>query len=643
MLNSVRKNNYVLTVLAVVLSTIFVVFSGCSREPAWKAVNDEVIKKYNLTIRTRDDIPETGIVPNLEPGKVTNIKTLPEIQFAPGVTGRMYWGKGALVNFMTMTAGSEIPRETLSSERIMVMIKGSVEQLINGKFVGMQCTELAPAYYFSTGYLGTKDCLFLEKGAENAVKAGPNGAEFVEFYYPIRLDYIEKTGVALPKNVNFGNFSAQPNFPPNTVFNYYEIQYSELVPEANSRLLNGRGVQPSMLFMDPDSKFDRHTHPEEQVMIVLNGSINEIILDGEQIMKEGDLLYLPANMVHGGVNGPQGCNVIDVFWPVRADYQASMEKRRAAYHAIIPSGEKPKLVAEGFKFTEGPVWMNGTLYFSSMFFDIPSGTWKSDPKKSDLIAMKADGSYKYVWEGRTQTNGLMAKGNGNLVVCDMSGHRVLEVSPSGKIVRVLASKMNDGTRLDGPNDIVIDAKGGIYFTDPQFIFDELKQPGKTVNYIKPNGEVIRIIEPGEFGMANGILLSPDGKTAYVNNTYHDANRMSDVENWVIAYTVNEDGTLSNKRKFAKLFLPVSEYDLGTRSSCADGMTIDELGNLYVATNIGLQIFNPKGEYIGNIFTPTFPVSACFGGDDYKTIYMTCWDKIYSIRTNIRGLEYPLKK
>jgi gluconolactonase len=319
-----------------------------------------------------------------------------------------------------------------------------------------------------------------------------------------------------------------------------------------------------------------------------------------------------------------------------------MEERRAAFRRIIPDGQTPKLLAEGFTFTEGPAWMDGKLYFSDMFFDIPAGTWQSDSSKSNLVAMNPDGSWEYVLEGKMQTNGLMPKGNGNLVALDMAGHRVVELSPAGRVVRVLAAKLNDGTRLDGPNDLVIDAKGGIYFTDPQFISDKPARPGKTVNYITPDGKVVEIIRPGEFGMPNGVLLSPDGETLYVNNTYHDANRMSDVENWVVAYDVNPDGTVSNKRKFAKLFLPPSEYDLGTRSSCADGMTIDREGNLYVCTSVGLQIFSSAGEFIGIVHTPTFPVSACFGGENYDTIFMTCWDKVYSIRTNMRGLEYPLK-
>ncbi|MFC1542062.1 SMP-30/gluconolactonase/LRE family protein, partial [Candidatus Latescibacterota bacterium] len=626
-----------------IATVAFFSFSGCGKGPEWKALNDQLVKEHVVTERELSINPETNITSNLADGVITDMSTLPEINLASGVTGKIYWGRGNLVNFVTMAPNSEIPQETLSSERIMIMMEGSVEQLVNGSFEMMECTDVQPAYYFSTGLVGYKHCLYLEEGASNAVKAGPEGAKFVEFYAPVRTDYLEKAGVTVPANVKEAAMIGTPNFPPNQIFDYNDIQYTMLVPGAWSKIINGKGIQVSNLFMAPGIEFAYHNHPEEQLMTVLRGSTNEYILDRKEDMATGATLFLPAQMIHGGLLSPQGSHAIDVFYPPRVDdYTVYMEARRAALHKIIPEGEKPVLLAEGFNFTEGPAWMDGTLYFSSMFFDIPAGTWQSDASKSDLIAMKPDGSWKYVLQGRMQTNGLMPKGNGNLVAMDMAGHRIIELAPNGRIVKVLATKLPDGTRLDGPNDLVIDAKGGIYFTDPQFIFDTPARPGKTVNYLKPNGEVIEIIPPGEIGMGNGVLLSPDGETLYVNNTYHDENRMSDVENWVLAYDVNEDGTVSNKRKFAELFLPPSEYDLGTRSSCADGMTIDTLGNIYVATNIGLQIFNPNGEFIGNIHTPVFPVSCCFGGENFDTIYMTSWDKIYAIKTNVKGLEYPLK-
>ena len=668
MQNLHRKNLHIMLACTAIVAFVLVVFAGCAGEPtpAWKAVSDRVVAEHNLTVRERTDMINTGITSNLEPGKVTNISTLPVVEFAPGVTGQMYWGRGCLVNFMTLEPNAEIPKETLPAERLMVMLKGSVEQLVNGSMEKMEMTEVAPMYYFGTGYVGYKHCLYLSKGTENAVKAGPDGAKFVEIYYPIRTDYMAKTGASVPSKTDFGSFNATPNFTANEVFNWWNIQPTQLVPGAEcwSRLFNGGGVQMSMLFMGPETKFGHHIHPEEQLMIVLSGQCNEIILDGTQVMTDGDIVYLPSNMVHGGIMGPQGADVIDVFWPVRPDYQQKEKAQYDKFHAIVPKGTKAVLLADGetktatnskkipgLQFTEGPAWMDGKLYFSSMKFDIPAGTWETDEKMCDTVVMEKDGTYSYIRSGM-QTNGLMAKGNGNLVACDMAGGRVIEMAPNGRVVRVLASKLSDGTLLDGPNDLVIDAKGGIYFTDPQFVFKPLNRPTKTINYITPGGrEVICVLENEgnqEFNMPNGLLLSPDGKTLYVNNTYHFDQKFSEAENWLYAFDVNEDGTLSNKRRHSQMFLHQTEYGIpqekgGARSSCNDGLTIDVHGNVYNATNVGLQIFSPEGEFIGIIYTPTFPVSVCFGGDDFQTIYMTCWDKIYSIHTNVKGLVYPLQK
>lgn len=650
------RRTFLVKGVLVAVTAAFVFSVGCAKnEPAWKAVNDKIIKEKNVKIRERSDLVETGVTPSLEPGKVTTIDSLKVIEFAPGVTGKMYWGKGALVNIMTMAPNSEIPEETIPGERLMVMMKGSVEQLVNGEFVKMEYTDVKPGFYFSTGYTGYRHALYLETGAKNAVKAGPEGAEFIEVYYPVRFDYMQKAGVTPPEKTNFGNYTPKLRFEANKVFNFHDVQRTELSPGAWSQLFNNKGAQASFLFMDPNSQFDYHNHPEEQLMIVLGGATEEFIMDQKVPMKKGDILYLPGQMVHGGINSPQGCEVLDVFFPVRPDYQEKEDTRYAEYNKIVPEGEVPQLVADAhtatvtnskakpaFVFGEGSAWLDGKYYFSSMFFDIPAGTWKSDASKSNMVMINpADNSLTYVIQ-KMQTNGMAPRGNGNLVVCNMAGHQVLEVSPAGKIVKVLADKMEDGSRIDGPNDVAVDAKGGIYFTDPQFIFDGKKQPGKTVNYITPEGKVIRVIEPGVIGMPNGIELSPDGKVFYVNNCYHNENNMSDVENWVTAFDVNDDGTLTNKRKFCKMFLHSTEYEMGTRSSVSDGSTVDELGNLYQCTALGIQIFNPQGAYIGNIYLPTFPVNCCFGGENNDTIYVAGWDKVYKIKTNVKGLA-PLYK
>jgi len=222
----------------------------------------------------------------------------------------------------------------------------------------------------------------------------------------------------------------------------------------------------------------------------------------------------------------------------------------------------------------------------------------------------------------------------------MFGHRIIEMDTKGKILKVLADSY-EGKPLDGPNDLVMDAKGGIYFTDPQFTADAVKnQPGRTVYYITPEGKILRLLEPDDFAMANGLALSPDGKILYINNTYDDEtfwNVNSDKDNFVWAYDVNEDGTISNGRKFAELYLTGEVLDRQGKSSGADGMKVDVLGNVYVCTYAGLQIFDNAGKFIGMINIPTYPVNCTFGGPDMSTLYITSYNKIYSINTNATGL------
>jgi len=117
---------------------------------------------------------------------------------------------------------------------------------------------------------------------------------------------------------------------------------------------------------------------------------------------------------------------------------------------------------------------------------------------------------------------------------------------------------------------------------------------------------------------------------------------SDKDEWVWAYDVNEDGTLGNPRKFARLVLTPEVVERKGRSSGADGMTIDENGGIYVATYMGVQVFGPTGRPLGIINTPTYPVSCCFGGEDLKTLYIVSYDKIYRIPTNVKGLKYGPK-
>jgi gluconolactonase len=401
-------------------------------------------------------------------------------------------------------------------------------------------------------------------------------------------------------------------------------------------------MELSFIYMEPNSVFARHIHPEEQIMFTLRGGADELVPDGTLNLKANDIVRMPANVVHGANVGPLGCDGLDIFWPARADYLEKEKPALAAYHAIVPEDAKVDEVIDGAKtkpgiiFTEGPKWMNGKLYFSDQYFD---QKFNGDPKKSKTVVMNPDGHYRYITAGKMQTNGLYPYKNGHLVACDMMGHRVVEMTTKGEVVKVIADKYN-GKSLDGPNDLVVDAKGGVYFTDPQFTMDPVKfQPGRTVYYVSPDGKITRLFKPNEFAMPNGLALSPDGKTLYVDNTYDDESWYpvkSKKGNFIWAYDVNADGTVGNGRKFAKLFLTEKVLDRKAKSSSADGMAIDKMGNIYVSTFSGVQIFNAKGTYIGNINSPTFPVSCGFGGGDMKTLYIASFSHIYKIRTNMVG-------
>jgi len=631
------------TIFRSLLALSLVALIQCTPMPEWQKKNKELIKQYSLTERQIADLPDTKIVSNLEPGKVKSLDSLSTTSLYPGVNAKIYWGSGTMTGILQLDPNAEIPEEVIASDRFVFVVEGSIDQLVNGAFVSM--TSIKRESPDGTHSLTPRtDFLYLEKGSKNALKAGPNGAKLVEVYSPVRLDYLQKAGVTdLPTSVAEVNTPMTPNVEYNKVYDLYEFQLTELVAGANSRLVTGKNTQVSFISMDPGAVFDRHIHPEEQTMLVLRGGCKEILLDSEQSMAKNDVVLIPGNMVHGALMSDLGCDAIDIFYPSRTDYAEKEKARMDAYRAIIPADAKVELLVDGtttkpgLTFAEGPKWMNGKIYFSNMFFD---QGWGSSPKKSSTVELSPDGTYKNISEGKMQTNGLYPYKNGNLIVCDMMGHRVVEMTTKGQVVKVLADKY-DGKSIDGPNDVITDAKGGFYFTDPQFTAEAVKfQPGRAVYYVSPDGsKVTRIVEPNEFAMPNGILLSPDGKTLYINNCYDDESWYpvnSEKENYIWAYDVKEDGTIANGRQFAKLFLIENVLDRKGKSSSSDGMAIDKMGNIYVGTYYGVQIFNSKGGFVGMINLPHFPVSLCFGDDDMKTLYIVSYQWVYKIKTNMEG-------
>lgn len=634
----------VVKAFSTLLGIIFILLWSCnsSTKPEWEKRNKELIEQNGLNVRELPNLPSSTLMPNLEAGQAQNIKNVASLELYPGIMAKMFWTKGTLTSMLELGVNTSIPKEKLPADRFLFVLEGSID-LMGG---GTKSTMLAKEREEPDGtHSGTPrtDFIFQEAGSESEIVAGQNGAKLMEVYSPVRLDYLEKQGVSdLPDKLERTGSAQKPTIVPNKVHDLFDVQFTELVEGVHTRLVSAGGMQLSFISADPSSMSEAHIHPEEQTTLVLRGSLKETILDHGMELERQDIVFIPGNMVHSGIAGDLGYDALDIFWPVREDYLTKQKAALKKYHEIIPEDAKPELVVDGSKtephltFSEGPKWMDGKLYFSNMYFD---QDWNANPKKSSIVALDPDGSYQNITEGKMQANGLYPYKNGNLLVCDMIGHRVVEMTTSGKVLQVVADTY-DGKPIDGPNDIITDTKGGIYFTDPQFTMEaEKSQPGRAVYYISPDKKVSRLVEPNEFAMPNGILLSPDGKTLYINNCYDDESWYpvnSSKDNFVWAYDVNEDGTISNGRKFAELRLTGNVLDRKGKSSSADGMAIDTMGNIYVATYFGVQIFDSEGAFIGMINLPSFPVSLGFGDEDMKTLYIVSYDKVYKIRTHMKG-------
>ncbi len=256
-------------------------------------------------------------------------------------------------------------------------------------------------------------------------------------------------------------------------------------------------------------------------------------------------------------------------------------------------------LATGYKFTEGPVEdRHGNLYFT----DIPN---------NKILIYSGPGDVSTYTDKSGGANGLGFDHDGSLLVCQGSRRQIISIDDD-KNVTIVADKYN-GKKLNSPNDLWLDPKGGIYFTDPRYgRRDNLDQDGEHVYYITPNRKkVIRVID--DMVRPNGIIGTPDGKRLYVGD--HGSNI-------TLSYRIKRDGTLTGKKLFA------------TQGS--DGMAMDQKGNVYL-TSDRVNIYNIKGVLIDSIDVPERPSNVTFGGPDNKTLFITARTSLYSIRMANAGV------
>jgi len=303
----------------------------------------------------------------------------------------------------------------------------------------------------------------------------------------------------------------------------------------------------------------------------------------------------------------------------------SVVKRDASLRDIVPAEAKIEKLADGFGFTEGPIWIKegeGYLLFSDIPNNaimkwVPAGQVTTFLKPSGYTGPPAPAG------SLVGSNGLTLDKESRLIICQHGDRKVVRLE-NDKSITVLADKYQ-GKRLNSPNDAVYLSDGSLYFTDPPYgLFDE---KAKELDF----QGVYRLSTDGKLQLLdkaltrpNGLAFSPDEKTLYVSNSDPDK------KIWM-AYDVADDGTLAKGRTF---FDVTQEKEEGL----PDGMKVDTKGNLYCTGPGGVWIFSPQGKHLGTIKPPEVPTNCHWGESDAKTLYMTARKGLYRIRLNIPGIR-----
>ncbi|MBV8552336.1 MAG: SMP-30/gluconolactonase/LRE family protein [Acidobacteriaceae bacterium] len=318
---------------------------------------------------------------------------------------------------------------------------------------------------------------------------------------------------------------------------------------------------------------------------------------------------------------------------------AKVERLSAEIDQLIPRDAELETLASGFKWTEGPVWIQPGGYL--LFAEIPSNSIrKLVPGQAPTIFLQPSGYKGSAPYGGPESgsNGMTLDKRGRLTV---AGHaqrdvwRLETMNPHGPVT-ILADSYQ-GKSLNSPNDLVYRSDGSLYFTDPPYglrtqsdhdpekkldVNGVYRLPGafETKPDSAPANDKLELLVR-DLTRPNGIAFSPDEQYLYVNN--------SEPKKIWMKYRVKADGTLAD----GKLFFDATS---DTRKGAPDGMKVDRKGNVYSAGPGGVWIFSPEGKHLGTIDLPDATGNLAWGDADYKTLYITSSGNVYRLRTNTVG-------
>ncbi len=302
-------------------------------------------------------------------------------------------------------------------------------------------------------------------------------------------------------------------------------------------------------------------------------------------------------------------------------------KLDSSLDSIISSGEKPEIIAEGFEWSEGPLWIEDQQML--LFSDVPANTiYQWTEKEGKKIYLTPSGyTDQKKRGGETGSNGLTLDPEGRLVLCQHGDRRLAfmnaPIANPEASFKTIADNYQ-GKKLNSPNDAVYNQKGEVYFTDPPYgleknMEDSLKEtPFQGVYMVKKNGEVVLVLD--SITRPNGISFLPGENKLII------ANSDPAKPNWYL-YNVQEDGSLQN----GSIFYSASGFDKNTKG-LPDGMKTDKQGNVFATGPGGVWIFNSAGKLAGKILVPE-ATSNCALSKDEKTLFIT--NDMYVLRMKLR--------
>lgn len=382
-------------------------------------------------------------------------------------------------------------------------------------------------------------------------------------------------------------------------------------PDAFSRVFSAIGTYVGLRGGDRYHTLVRKYEPKPIRIFLQDGSNDLNIYGGDWWMAnqtlERALTFAGYEVTHvwgdGAHNGRHGTAVFpDAMRWLWKDWPQPVktgQTKNNTLNAILIPGEDWQLVAEGYRFTEGPaVNAKGEVFFT-------------EGANSRIYKIGLDGKVT-LWHSDTKRGDGQAFGpDGRLYSAAVAENKILAYDAEGK-ASVIAEDLRG-------NDLVVAHNGNIYVTNPGATGNE---PGR-VWLIKPGGAK-SVVDTG-LRFPNGITLSPDQTLLYVDD-YRS--------HWVYSYQIQPDGSLAHKQRYYWLHVPDTADD-----SAADGMRVDRDGRLYVATRMGIQVCDQAGRVQCILPTPNGRISnLSFGGENFDTLFATCGDKVYKRKLKVAGAQ-----